>query len=432
MRPPRPGHLFALALALATSLVAGNAAATTYRQLLPEPMVLRADLVFLGTVTTVEGVEVDGRPWTAVGFGDLTVLRDRAAEADGRQPADALELRFLGGSATLLPALIVSGLPTFTVGERWLLLAYQETEAASPVVGVAQGAWRLDAAGWTATDGSHLAVDADGHLVAGGGSTDETGMRAALTAVLERGAPTEPAGPAETAETAETGTDEAPGDPAPGSPQDAPDSSLDAAPAPGQPRAGPPRRVEYRVDDSGGPLLLSTEVAAAAQAWVTAAPGAAEFTVDPAAPAVIRYGTAELLGPDAASLTLVSRAGQTEVLLSPQAGSLLRPALLHELGVLLGLQEGGAGVMAWTAQGGVTGPTATDVALLEELRGRVPEDLNGDGQVDFYDLVLVGQAYGQTGVNLQADLNGDGRVDDADLQSLREAYVFDEPRQTAP
>jgi len=158
----------------------------------------------------------------------------------------------------------------------------------------------------------------------------------------------------------------------------------------------------------------------------------AEFTLDGGAATLVRYGTSELMGPDATSLTLVSGGRQTEVLVSPEAGDLLRPVLLHELGVLLGLQEGGAGVMAWSPDASIAAPAPTDVALLEERRGRAPEDLDGDGSVGFYDLVAFGQAYGRTGVNLRADFNGDGRVDDADLAVLRAAYEFGPPQPTPP
>jgi hypothetical protein len=108
--------------------------------------------------------------------------------------------------------------------------------------------------------------------------------------------------------------------------------------------------------------------------------------------------------------------------------------LLHEVGVLLGLPEGGGGVMAFAvpATGEPDTPTATDVKTLQAQRSYAREDLNRDGAVDFYDLVLFGQAFGKQGVNVPADFNGDGRVDRQDLALLEQAYTFSPPSKTAP
>ena len=44
-----------------------------------------------------------------------------------------------------------------------------------------------------------------------------------------------------------------------------------------------------------------------------------------------------------------------------------------------------------------------------------PWDVNGDGQVDIFDLVLVVKYFAQTGDDISGDVNGDGQVDIFDL-----------------
>jgi len=466
-----------LAAVLSVALAAGTAGATTYLLASPESMALEADLVFMGTVDSVTTEARDDRPWSLVEFGDLDVLYDREAKEKGQEPASQQSLAFLGGNVAGLPTLFVSGLPTFERGERWLVLARQDDGLASPVVGVSQGAWKFGPGGAQAGDGSYLSLDGSGALVRGSSSPTPEDLRAALVALLERGAPSavgapsEAGGPSAPPPPAAAGEDAAgtAPEPAPGQPpaagDDAGDEAQEAAPetgtsetAPGEkarqtaapegePEAAPtaqgqsdeatavpaaPKTVRYRVDDRGGPLLLSSFASAAAGVWEAAAPGAVVFEADEAAPAQIRYGAPELMGPDAKSLTLASPGGRVEVLISPLVGDELEAVLVHELGVLAGLPEGGAGVMARTVSAANSAPLPADVAELRGLREFAPEDLDRSGNVDFYDLALFGRAYGTSGVNLAADFNGDGQVDDADLKLLREAYEFSPPQEAPP
>lgn len=429
--------------------------ATTYRPATPEALALRADSVFFGEVATVGRAQADGLPWAVVTFTRANVLRDRAAEADGspgaRQGEDVqVTLRFLGGSMLGEADLGVSGLPTFTPGQRWLLFVYQDDAMASPIVGVAQGAWLLSPTDAVDTEGRPLSVSASGALVRGGvgaaAVTTEAELADALTALLGRGteSPPEPeggvpepgAGAPVTGAPGATSSEREPAGTAPDPERtdaNASEPSL-AATLPATPPAAPrptAPAVTYRVEDAGGPLVLSERVADAAKVWEQATGGAAAFAQDPAAATAIRYGADELMGPDALSLTL-QRSGRIEVLISPTAGASVTAALVHELGILLGLPEGGDGVMARALAPDAAAPTPLEVAELLDRRAYLPMDLDRSGTVDFYDLAAFGRAYGQAGVNLAADFNGDGKVDDADLEALREAYEFGSPARTAP
>src|SRR5690606_20436163 len=124
----------------------------------------------------------------------------------------------------------------------------------------------------------------------------------------------------------------------PGDPDDA-FGEGDAAAAASPP---PPIEVSYDVADEGGPLLLSESVARAAQAWRDAAGDAVELTLvsRPGSPNVLRYGDESLFGPDTVSLTAVTGDGSVTVYLSPITGPLVQTALVHELGVVLGIREG--------------------------------------------------------------------------------------------
>ncbi len=200
--------------------------------------------------------------------------------------------------------------------------------------------------------------------------------------------------------------------------------------------------VTYRVDAEGGAGTLSEDVAAAFATWreVEGAGFTATESEDEAG-AVVRYGDAAQFGPDTVSLTLSSSEGAGEnaqrltVLVNPDAPELRPAALLHETGVLIG-------VPASSAPGDVMNPALTPGAPAEltqadrdavvSLETFVPEDLNRDGVVDFYDLTRFGAAFGQTGVNIEGDFNGDGTVDETDLALLEAAYVFAPPSETAP
>lgn len=484
--PFRPGPLsnwrYPLILVTVLALLS-LAQATTYHPRTPEQMTLAADMIFVGTVETVRGRAADGTLWTEVTFSVEEWLAWESAAVDRADPPEdvpgTVTLEFLGGTDGN-EQLTVSGVPQFRTGQRVLLFAYDAGGLASPVVGVRQGLWTLDVRGARDELGEYLRVTSEGRLTRGATGSGLDEVLDAVGALLDAGTvPTEPVAPEAVdggaQETVDGETQGTAGD-------DEPTSEPEPAPAgePGQPEteepqteepqptdpesddpepessssdaatddASPPSTdtqivVNYRVDESGGPLLLSTAVARAAQAWEAAAPGSVSFVDAGAAPETpeagsaathsVAYGDPNLFGPDALSFTLV-RAGHaaTEVLVSPSAGDLLHPVLLHELGVLAGLPEGGAGVMAGAVTAGATAPTPEDVEALRALQVFRPEDVNRDGVVDFYDLAALAEAFGSRGVNLAADLNGDGVVDDRDLEALRAAYQFLPPAESAP
>ncbi len=219
-----------------------------------------------------------------------------------------------------------------------------------------------------------------------------------------------------------------------GTPDATPPTSPPAAAGAGAPQQKTPvDRVA--VDSSGGPPALAEQLASAIAAWSKAAPGLVALTTDPKATSTIGYAAPALLGPDTLSLDLRTPGKPgVDVRLAGNAVAQHPMVLLHEVGVLLGLPEGAGGVMAFgvPASGEPTAPTKADVTLLEQQRTYAREDLDHDGKVDFYDLILFAQAYGSQGVNLPADFNGDGRVDDKDLALLEKAYTFSPPSQTAP
>ncbi|MFA5550212.1 MAG: dockerin type I domain-containing protein [Trueperaceae bacterium] len=468
------------AFALLGLLLLQSGHATTYRELTPEEAALAADIIVVASVDSVLPSQATGMPWTTVTFRVEEWLAHGGEpvpeEPDAELPAQ-VTLEFLGGSSGTGESLTVSGLPQFRPGQRVLLFAYEADGLASPIVGVRQAVWTLDARGARHADGHYLSVPEGGRLGQSGTGAGQEELLAALRALLEAGslpAPDEPVPPAEPEALEEpvneaSGADsdedsaatsdapraegaEQPGgqesgsedatEPESGAPATAP--GVAAGEAPSEAPSEAPITVRYRVDESGGPLLLSSAVAQAAAAWVAAAPGTVAFVdVDaqqgtPAeaaasAPHLIRYGDPGLFGPDALSFTLV-RPGNaaTEILVSPTARETLHAVLLHSLGLLAGLPEGGAGVMAGTVTAVLSEPTAADVEALTALRDFRPEDVNRDGVVDFYDLVALAEAFGTRGVNLAADLDGDGTVSEADLELLRQAYQFLPPSETAP
>lgn len=73
------------------------------------------------------------------------------------------------------------------------------------------------------------------------------------------------------------------------------------------------------------------------------------------------------------------------------------------------------------APGAGSGTLAYDNLLLEG-DAAVPGDVNGDGLVNFQDLLTLAQNYGQQGTVVDGDVNRDGRIDFADLLILAQNF----------
>jgi hypothetical protein len=96
--------------------------------------------------------------------------------------------------------------------------------------------------------------------------------------------------------------------------------------------------------------------------------------------------------------------------------------LIPTAGSTLGYADGADGVVPGLDPGSVL------------VRATLPGDVNLDGKVDFTDLLLLAQHYGQTGARWdQGDLNYDAGVEFADLLDLAQNYakVSEGPYRTA-
>lgn len=192
--------------------------------------------------------------------------------------------------------------------------------------------------------------------------------------------------------------------------------------------------IDYQVDGAGGPEGLSERVERAVRTWRAVEGGGFDLQEADDAPNRILYGDGPAFGPDTLSLTVVRGPDPaTDVLLNPTEPS--ERALLHELGLLAGLSTlpGERAVMnPAVPQEADAELTPADEAALRALETFVPEDINQDGVVDFYDLADFGDAFGETGVSLPADINDSGTVDRADLELLTAAYTFGAPAENPP
>lgn len=193
---------------------------------------------------------------------------------------------------------------------------------------------------------------------------------------------------------------------------------------------------DYRVDVAGGSPLLEEEVVGAFGLWQEATESELEAQLADDANTVFRYGDTSRFGPDTLSLTISRTTGegaprQLEILVNPAATEERAWVLLHEAGRVLGLPPAQEGIMSPARQ--VDAPaelTPADIETLQARQTSVPEDVNRDGVVDFYDLVQFGREFGRTGVGLASDINADGVVDRQDLALLQDAYTFGAPSET--
>jgi hypothetical protein len=164
--------------AAAGLLLCATALATSYRELTLTEILASAEVGFVATVaaTSVE-MRVD-LPWTVVEFD---VERRLAGPA---RAGEAFRLSFLGGTRTAGEGLQVNLMPQFEVGERVLILAYDE-EYYSPIVGFDQGLWRQQGQVLVDARGRRLGLDDDGRLLADGGAGEPALVIDAVARELE-------------------------------------------------------------------------------------------------------------------------------------------------------------------------------------------------------------------------------------------------------
>lgn len=438
--------LACLLLALASPAVATSVLDRGLAELLD-----RAEAWLYGDVVAAEAsVGEDGEVRTVV---EIVVERDLSL-SDGPAPDGGRRvLSFLGGTLPDGRTAVVDGVPRLAPGDRVLVLAYRDDPLASPVVGVWQGVWWVGSEGLRDLEGRVLGLD-DGALRYGGAERDVDAVLDALAAGTEAIAPA-PTGAAADGDTAvePDRSDEAapdtisgangglPAVPAPGTQSGrAPgDEAGDAGAADG-PRpdgdsaagAGAATTIELRIDVPDDAALRAA-VEAATAAWREAgAPMQVIFDEDGADR--MRVGAAGLFGPDALAFSRrTPDAPGVEVLLRPGVDGRRVDVLARELGLLAGLPDGGSAVRSGRLPPAArAAPTAADARALLAARSGAPEDLNGDGRVDLYDLALLAEAYGRAGTRLPADLDGSGTVDDADVERLRAAYEFLPAARQAP
>lgn len=191
--------------------------------------------------------------------------------------------------------------------------------------------------------------------------------------------------------------------------------------------------VQYQVDDRV--LIFPEQVKDALALWQAVEGGNVTSEEREDATTIFSVDDDALLAPDVASLTLSERSDTSlrRIILNSNRQQ-RQHALLYEWGKLLELNDATTGVMnpRIDPSGTLQELSASDEAALRELERYVKEDLNRDGAVDFYDLLILAENFSREGSRLGGDLNDDGIINQADVTILRAAYQFLPPSQNAP
>jgi hypothetical protein len=416
----RVGVVRALAVAVAAFTLALPAQASSIVARTPAALFERAQRVVYGVVEEVVphpdgGVEARLRVERL-----LAADADDAAGAEAVPPTGTLPVRFGREPGDER----IADLPVPEVGDRVLLALHGDERALSPVVGFWQGAWTVGPAGLADLRGRHLVND-DGtvRLLAGAPTDPAVGTEVgSLLEVLDQALRGGDAALADALPEA-VPDDALPELPAPASDAgEAPDASAQATPA--------PREVVLALPDDPD---VRAAVDAALALWSEAGV-ALVLRLDPEAGDRVSIREGARLGSDVRALLRRRPDADGVELLLPDGSLGRRPdALAQAIGRLLGLPP--------APQGFATGlvppderivPDAAAVAALAARLAARLGDLDGDGDVDLYDLAAVAEAYGREGVALPADLDGSGRVDDADVEALRQRYEFLPPSRQPP
>lgn len=481
------------ALAAVLALALGVTGATSVLDLSLARLFDRADHVLYGTVTEVDPTAGDDdEARTRI---EIDVERRLRVPDDVDDPGDTHVLTLAAGERDG-ERTVVDDLVTVEPGDRILLAQYVDGDAISPIVGVWQGLWRLTGDGLVDLRGGRLGVDddllveggadtdvevvldtleaildgdasarassaprwrgdgpSDADLLPDVGRGDPTSPTDASptdasptdasptdasptdvgTAAPNRPDATSPTDVAETSTTDASPTDASPTDASPNgaSPTDA--SPTDAAPDPGPASdAEADAATEVRLDLPDDAALRDA-LDDAVDAWRSVGVALTLVDDDDAVDRV-RVGDADRFGPDALAFSR-RVAGQpgVEILVRPGADGRRSDVLAYELGRWLGLEVTERGFRSGRVPREASSPPlpSDGDALLAALAS-TPEDLDGDGDVDFYDLVRLAAAYGEVGTRVAADVDGSGEVDGDDVERLRARYTFLPPSRTPP
>jgi hypothetical protein len=145
------------AVLLASTLTAAPASASVVRALAFGAMVDTADVIFVGEVVGVES------QWVATSSGRAIVTRvtflvERTLKGEPRLQHT---LEFLGGRVGDVE-LTVPGVPSFSRGDRDVICAHTGRPEVSPIVGMAQGRFRVNR---DPTTGESVVTMHDGYVL---------------------------------------------------------------------------------------------------------------------------------------------------------------------------------------------------------------------------------------------------------------------------
>jgi hypothetical protein len=170
---------------------------------------------------------------------------------------------------------------------------------------------------------------------------------------------------------------------------------------------------------------ISGNIEAAAAAWQDAGVDVG-VEINDEAPDRFEVGPTARFGAGVLSLSLRATSDEgSRVLLNPNNTRLQPRVVATELAYLAGVQPQPRGWLSGELPAGAGAtPSEADASALRSALGRIPEDVNNDGRVDFYDLVQVANKVGQTGPNLLEDIDGSGTVDRSDIEQLKNRYEF--------
>jgi hypothetical protein len=155
----------ACVFALMAVVAASSAHALSIDRVTAKDLAARSELVFIGTVVSVEyrNSDVEGPQHASLPHTFVTFQIERTFK--GRSEAgDLVTLRFQGGPNGQGRILTVPGVPLFDVGERELLFVEGNGRALCPLVGWYQGRVRLIGGLAYTDDGREVFLGGDGEL----------------------------------------------------------------------------------------------------------------------------------------------------------------------------------------------------------------------------------------------------------------------------